>query len=51
MTALRILIAEDNAMIAMFPSDLLGALGHNVGAATETNPRRSPQRSFTAPTQ
>ncbi len=36
MTALRILIAEDNAMIAMFLSDLLEVLGHGVCAVTET---------------
>ncbi|WP_457355706.1 response regulator [Sphingomonas sp. UYP23] len=33
---MRILIAEDNAMIAMFLSDLLEALGHSVCAITET---------------
>ncbi|MEO9130949.1 MAG: response regulator [Sphingomonas sp.] len=36
MTALRILVAEDDAMIAMFLSDLLEALGHTVCAVTET---------------
>lgn len=36
MTALRILIAEDNAMIAMCLADLLEILGHSVCAITET---------------
>lgn len=36
MTALRILVAEDDAMIAMFLSDLLEALGHVVCAVTDT---------------
>ncbi|NLS26147.1 Phyllosphere-induced regulator PhyR [Sphingomonas sp. S2M10] len=36
MTALRILVAEDNAMIAMFLSDVLKVLGHNVCAVTDT---------------
>ncbi|MEO5599141.1 MAG: response regulator [Novosphingobium sp.] len=36
MTALRILVAEDDAMIAMFLSDLLEALGHVVCAAIDT---------------
>jgi DNA-binding response OmpR family regulator len=36
MTALRILVAEDDAMIAMFLSDLLEALGFTVCAVTET---------------
>lgn len=36
MPALRILIFEDDAMIAMFLSDLLEALGHRVCATTET---------------
>ncbi len=36
MTALRILVAEDDAMIAMFLSDLLEAMGHTVCAVTDT---------------
>ncbi|MEO6214818.1 MAG: response regulator [Sphingomonas sp.] len=36
MTALRILVAEDDAMIAMFLSELLEMLGHNVCAVTDT---------------
>jgi CheY-like chemotaxis protein len=36
MTPLRILVAEDDAMIAMFLSDLLVAMGHSVCATTET---------------
>ncbi len=36
MTALRILIAEDDAMIAMFLGDLLEAMGHEVCAVTDT---------------
>ena len=36
MTALRILVAEDDAMIAMFLSDLLEAMGHTVCAITES---------------
>jgi CheY-like chemotaxis protein len=36
MTALRILVAEDDALIAMFLSDLLEALGHVVCAVTAT---------------
>lgn len=36
MTALRILVAEDDAMIAMFLSDLLTAMGHSVCATAET---------------
>ncbi len=34
MTAVRILIAEDDAMIAMFLEDLLVAMGHEVCAIT-----------------
>ncbi len=36
MTALRILVAEDDAIIAMFLSDLLEALGHDVCAVSDT---------------
>lgn len=36
MTPLRILIAEDDAMIAMLLSDLLVAMGHEVCAVTDT---------------
>jgi DNA-binding response OmpR family regulator len=36
MTALRILVAEDDAMIAMFLSDLLEVMGHMVCAVTDT---------------
>jgi len=36
MEALRILVAEDDAMIAMFLSDLLEALGHSVCATADT---------------
>jgi DNA-binding NtrC family response regulator len=36
MTALRILIAEDDAIIAMSLSDLLEVLGHTICAVTDT---------------
>ena len=36
MTPLRILIAEDDAMIAMLLSDLLVSMGHEVCAVTDT---------------
>jgi DNA-binding response OmpR family regulator len=36
MKALRILVAEDDAMIAMFLSDLLEVLGHAVCVLTDT---------------
>ncbi|MEO9131258.1 MAG: response regulator [Sphingomonas sp.] len=36
MTVLRILVAEDDAMIAMFLSDLLEVLGHKICALTDT---------------
>lgn len=36
MTALRILLAEDNAIIAMALADLLKGMGHEVCAITET---------------
>jgi DNA-binding response OmpR family regulator len=36
MTPLRILIAEDDAMIAILLSDVLAAMGHEVCAVTET---------------
>ncbi|AYJ84710.1 response regulator (plasmid) [Sphingomonas paeninsulae] len=36
MKALRILVAEDDAMIAMFLSDLLEVLGHEVCVLTDT---------------
>ena len=36
MTPLRILIAEDDAMIALLLSDLLAAMGHAICAVTDT---------------
>lgn len=37
MTPLRILIAEDDAMIALLLSDLLAAMGHAICAVTDTH--------------
>ena len=36
MTSLRILVAEDDAMIALFLADLLTTMGHTVCATVET---------------